>query len=610
MTLLSSLRGRIFLTSALLAVLSIGAAIYLVNVRVTREEERALLREIVTTGAQIDQLRATRTETFTTMARFIADAPTLKAAVDTNDPPTVQDVAAGYQDQLKSNLLLVTSKTGAVLATVGVSGRAASIVAQQPAIREALGGREGFSLLPQPDSVLQLVTVPITIGRAHPEILGTLSVGFRLDQALASELKQITGSDIAFGMDGQILATTLTHDAQEALSDRLRSAGTSRVRINGEEYVVLPQPLSAGPGAATVPGAGAVVLILRSRTEHLRFLEAIHTELAITAVLAVVLATMLSFAVARSITRPLAAITDVMREVAATGDLTRKIALRHASRWDDEDARLLATTFNTLTDSIARFQREMSQKERLLSLGRLSTVIAHEVRNPLMIIKASLHGLRQPGPSAAAVAEAAADIDEEVTRLNRIVNEVLDFARPIHFELAPADLNALCRESAAAAEAAGAGPAVHVRLDATLPAVVIDAERLRLALVNMIVNARHAVIGRDESAAAGSKGPGLQLLDPPHVLADPPEALVSVTTRRTADRATIVIADRGAGIEPANLARVFDPYFTTKRGGTGLGLPIAKNIVEGLGGTISVMSTPNHGTEICIDLPLSSTGPS
>ena len=103
-----------------------------------------------------------------------------------------------------------------------------------------------------------------------------------------------------------------------------------------------------------------------------------------------------------------------MREVAATGDLTRKIALRHGNRWDDDDARLLATTFNTLTDSIARFQREMSQKERLSSLGRLSTVIAHEIRNPLMIIKAALHSLRQPDAGADAVREAAADIDDEV----------------------------------------------------------------------------------------------------------------------------------------------------------------------------------------------------
>src|SRR6202040_2000304 len=100
------------------------------------------------------------------------------------------------------------------------------------------------------------------------------------------------------------------------------------------------------------------------------------------------------------------------------GDLTRKIALFQSHRWDDEDARLLATTFNTLTDSIVRFQREMSQKERLTALGRLSTVIAHEIRNPLMIIRASLHTLRQSEPGETALREAVADIDDEVTRLN------------------------------------------------------------------------------------------------------------------------------------------------------------------------------------------------
>ena len=71
----------------------------------------------------------------------------------------------------------------------------------------------------------------------------------------------------------------------------------------------------------------------------------------------------------------------------------------------EADARLLAATFNTLTDSIARFQREISQKERLSSLGRLSTVIAHEIRNPLMIIKTSLHALRQPEVSAVSMRE-------------------------------------------------------------------------------------------------------------------------------------------------------------------------------------------------------------
>jgi two-component system sensor histidine kinase HydH len=266
--------------------------------------------------------------------------------------------------------------------------------------------------------------------------------------------------------------------------------------------------------------------------------------------------------------------------VAATGDLTRKIAVRHGNRWGDEDARLLATTFNTLTDSIARFQREISQKERLTSLGRLSTVIAHEVRNPLMIIKASLHALRQPDLTDAAMREAVLDIDEEVARLNRIVNEVLDFARPIRFELSPVDLNALCRESAAAAVASGPGPAVDLDVDAAISSITTDPERLRIALVNLLVNARHAVNGN----SAG----------------------VTLQTGLSGDRVRILIADRGAGIEPKDLAHVFDPYFTTKRGGTGLGLPIAKNIVEGLGGSISVSSVAGRGTEIRIELPFDS----
>ena len=577
MRALSSLRSRIFLASAVLAVLCIVVAIYLVNVRVTEEAERTLQREIVAAAALVDNLRTTRTETFTQMARFIADAPPLKAAVDTNDPPTVQDIANRYQDQVKSNLLIVTNRAGGVLATVGGSGRSTPILSNEPAIRDGLAGRETLSLLPQPDGMIQLVTVPVYVGITRPDILGTLSVGFMLDNALAAQLKQISLSDIAFGMNGQILAATLPPEYYPLLAERLRSAGISRLQLGDEEYEALPRPL-ASTGDKAPADSGPVALILRSRTAQLQSLQSIHAGLIVTAVLAVLLATLLSFAVARTIAQPLAAITDVMREVAATGDLTRKIAPRHGNRWDDDDARLLATTFNTLTDSIARFQREMSQKERLTALGRLSTVIAHEVRNPLMIIKSAVHSLRQAGVSPAAATEAITDIDEEVVRLNRIVNEVLDFARPIKFELSRVDINALCRESAGAALASAQGAEIALQLDPQLSAVTTDPERLRIALVNLLVNARQAVNGTGGN--------------------------VLLSSRANADTVRITVADDGSGIAAPDLAKVFDPYFTTKRGGTGLGLPIARNIVEGLGGTLGVMSTPGKGTDIIIDLPL------
>jgi two-component system sensor histidine kinase HydH len=328
-------------------------------------------------------------------------------------------------------------------------------------------------------------------------------------------------------------------------------------------------------------------IILRSRTERLRFLNELFATLAGAAFLAVVLAIGLSYGVARTVTRPLAAITAAMREMAATGDLARKIELPRRGHWQDEDAALLATTFNTLTDSIARFQRDAAHRERLSSLGRLSTVIAHEIRNPLMIIKASLRTIRREDVTPGEAREAAADIDEEVTRLNRVVNDVLDFARPVRFDLAPVDLNALCAECAAATTAGDHVPPVHLTADPSLPRVITDADRLRTALVNVLVNAQQAVLAHADG----------------HDAAGPPAGVQLRTGRTASGQIAIVVSDRGGGIVAEDLSRMFDPYYTTRRTGTGLGLPIAKNIVEGLGGTIVVETRPGVGTEMRIELP-------
>jgi signal transduction histidine kinase len=596
MNVLRSLQGRIFLAAALLTVASIGLAIYLVSSRVNHEVEDALQANIVETGALVDQLRTTRTETFTMMVRLVGDAPKLKAAVDTDDPPTVQDVANDYQMQLRSDLLIVTNRTGRVLARVGMSVEEAARLAASPTTADALTGHERFEIVPAPQGMLQLATVPIAIGVERPDILGTLIVGFLMDDSLAAELKSATGSELAFGIDGTILASTLPREQRASVAEFLTALHPRNITLGSEEYVALARPLEpVGSGRSS----SAAAVILHSRTDQVQFLDEINSELAVTALLGVLLATLLSFAVARTVTRPLAAITRVMREVATTGDLTQKIASSGSPRWQDEDARLRATTFNTLTESVGRTQRALSQKERLSSLGRLSTVIAHEIRNPLMIIKASLRSLRQPAPDLDTIREAVADIDHEVMRLNRVVNDVLDFARPIRFEFAPTDVNALCRQSAAAAQAT---PGVSVELDlaSDVPTVTSDGERLRVALVNLIVNARQAVEMRDiEPATVRSDGWAATA-----TMTDS----VRVATHVTTDRVAVTISDPGHGIEPDDLPKIFDPYFTTKRGGTGLGLPIAKNIVEGLGGSLTVTSVVGRGTEIRLELPRHRSG--
>jgi signal transduction histidine kinase len=519
-----------------------------------REAEAELRRGLAEAGTIVDQHRATLTDTFTRLARLAADLPLLKAAV-TTDAATVQPLAEDYREQMGADVLVVTDRDGQRL---GVSGFGPATL--PASLTDVVSAQETSAFWPNTRGILQVVSVPIFIGVEPSEVLGRLTVGFFLDERRAQQFKALTGSEIAFGAGDQILASTLPASAAVELARAMAVQGMSTLRIGNEEYIALRRSLGESGSRTGLAGALIVTLLL---------------------------ATIVSYGVARTMTRPLDAITGAMRDVAATGDLTRKVTIQSRG-WDDEDARLLATTFNTLTDSIATFQREAALKERLSSLGRLSTVIAHEIRNPLMIIRTSLRTLRRDTVTPAELREAVADIDEETTRLNRIVTEVLDFARPIRFDFAEARLNAICSASAHAAAADETQPAIALDLDPSDPPLVTDAERLRTALVNVLTNARHAV-----QAAGADRGSGPR---------------VRLETRRAEQgRVRIIVADRGVGIAPDDLAHIFDPYFTTRRTGSGLGLPIARNIIEGLGGTIAVASRLGQGTEIRIELPAEPT---
>ena len=556
MTIFRSLTNRLFFAMALLAVVSIGAATYYATAAVTAQAEGELRRGLRDAGTVLDEYRGTLFERFRREASLVADLPRFNATVDLDDPPTMRPVAEDYRQLLGADLLVVTNPQGRVLADVRAAGQ---------------------------DALMEIVSVPIGIHLQQPDVLGTLSVGFALDDRTAARFRVLTDSEIAFGRDGVVHVSTLPAQTWPVLAPLLQREGmTDSVRIGSTDYIattrVLAAPMRAAPEASSQGEAPptATAIILRSRTERLQFLSSVHRTVILVAVAAVFAAILVSYGIARTVTRPLGAVTAAMREMATTGDLTRRITLSTGARWEDEDATLLATTFNTMTDSISRFQREAAQRERLSSLGRLSTVVAHEVRNPLMIIKSSLHSLRSEEHTREDVRTAIADIDEEVGRLNRIVSDILDFARPIKFELAATDLNALCADAAKAVSCPDAPP-VKLALAHDVPEIVTDAERLRLALVNILTNARHAVAARSDGASYP----------------------VRLTTSLTSGRIIqIDVVDRGVGIAPDDLPRIFDPFFTTRRTGTGLGLAITRNIIEGLGGHISIMSTLGHGTTV------------
>ena len=569
MRVLGSITNRIFLASALLAMLSIGAAVYFVSARMTTQTESELQRDLTEAATLVDDQRITQSDNFARTATLIADLPKFKAAVATDDPPTVEPIAMDYRAKAGADLVMVTGRDGHRLAVVGESD-AHPLDAAATAVAPLSESRSDAAFWVHPAGVLEVVSVPIDVGT---ESLGVLSIGYLLNDRRAAQFKAVTGADIAFAIDGIVRASTLGPESFGALAPILSGGSAKSISIGGEEYVAVAQPL--GPRAGL---REPTAIILRSRSQRMSTLASIQAALAGIAIGATLLAIVVSYGVARTITRPLASITDHMRHIAATGDLTTKITTKQQGGWDDDDAHMLAATFNTLTDSIVRFQREAGQRERLSSLGRLSTVIAHEVRNPLMIIKGALRTLAKDGASSADVRDAAKDIDEEIDRLNSLVNDVLDVARPIRFDPAAADVNRVCRDAVQAASASRNHAEVRLDLAPSLPDVITDAERLRTVLINLLQNADHAIEGK-------------------------PGGAVTLITHKVADRkVAITIRDTGRGISDDDLPRIFDPYFTTRRAGTGLGLAIAKNIIEGLGGSISVTTRAGAGTDFRIDL--------
>jgi signal transduction histidine kinase len=593
--MLRSLSNRIFLASALLAVLSIGTALLIVNVVVTQQSERELEESLLEAGELVTQFQSLFFTTLLREASMVADLPRLKAAVDTKHAPTVLPIADEYRANIQADVLIVTHRSGGVLAVIGDPGLTAEEIASRRIVRQALAGRAAVDVWSQGTGLLQVVSVPIFIDPAQPEVLGTLTLGLRLDRPLADRIKKITRSDVVFVDAGQTRGSTLPADVTDALVAVPDGSQLLRATVHGEEYeavrrrLVIDAPEARGSEPAAVlsvspTAAGPQAIVARSRTAHLAFLRNLHSALAVTAAIAVLLATLLAFFVARTVTSPIRALTATMREMARTGVLTSGTVPATPTPWEDEDARLLTGTFHSLTGSLERFQREAAQRERLSSLGRLSTVIAHEIRNPLMIIKGSLRALRR-GAAPEEVSGVAADIEGEVGRLNRVVNDVLDYAKPIALTYDAVEVDRLVRDAAQAVIASQPGPPDVVVEAAEGVTATTDADRLRQVVINLVTNARDAVSARHADGQA------------------PP---VTVRARLAGDDTVeIVVSDRGVGMTDMEVARMFEPFFTTKRRGSGIGLAISKNIVDGLGGGIHVDSQVGTGTTIRLTLPRS-----
>ena len=271
----------------------------------------------------------------------------------------------------------------------------------------------------------------------------------------------------------------------------------------------------------------------------------------------------------------------VEREIDLTGAEGRTILLEAiGTALHEEDDTFVGSVilFRDMTE-MRRLKQEVARSQRLASLGSLAAGVAHEIRNPLSSIKGFATYFRERYRDNPDDRQTAETMISEVDRLNRVITQLLEFARPLTMKRVATSIQAVIRHTLKMVEgqAREKGVVIETELPAAIPEIPLDADRMSQVLLNLVLN-----------AIAATDGGGR----------------IQVSLARNDDRTIrIAITDTGAGIRQEDIPRVFDPYFTTKPSGTGLGLPIVQKIVEAHGGAVRLESEAGKGTTATLLLP-------
>jgi len=295
---------------------------------------------------------------------------------------------------------------------------------------------------------------------------------------------------------------------------------------------------------------------------------------AATVLLTALVVGILSYNLLRPVRRLVAATERI-----ASGDLSQEIAVK-----SKDELGLLTQSFNRMVRNLREIQSELIRSEKLISMGRLSAGVAHEIRNPLNAMKGAIIYLQRRKPGDPLIKEYTQLMLEEIERLDLFVTEFLYFAKQSAPKLVLTNLNELIQNTLTLFDERLRQKMIVVteNLHPALSSVYVDPHQMEQVLLNLVINAIDAM---------------------------PQGGVLHVSSLADGDgakpKAVIRIRDNGVGIPENHLRNVFDPFYSTKDGGTGLGLPISLGIVESHGGELRIQSVAGQGTEVVIELPAS-----
>jgi hypothetical protein len=307
-----------------------------------------------------------------------------------------------------------------------------------------------------------------------------------------------------------------------------------------------------------------------------------HTVLLVAGAGAVAICGALLVVLTYLIQRPMVELQQKIGQLGA-GDLAASVSFAHRN----DEIGELGRNFNHMVEQLREAREElerlhrtqMSRAEHLATLGELATGLAHEIRNPLAGIAGVIEIIGRDLPATSPARAVVKDVRQEIARINHIVTDLLHTARPHPPQVRKSDLNTTVEHAVMLGRQQALAKSVKITLqkDPFLPPVAHDSDQVHQVLLNLLLNALQA-IERDGE--------------------------IHVTVKQHGKMAAIEVTDNGRGIAPQHLPNIFRPFYTTKGEGTGLGLSLARRIVEDHHGRIDVTSTVGKGTTFAVVLPL------
>jgi len=566
-----SLLWKILLSTSIAITLLLATTGWFVQDQMLTAMSQTVESEMRVSAQAYEALWRSRAEMLKSVSLVLSSMSDVRAAFGTNDAATIRDTAGEMWTKIShsAGIFLVTDPQGGVIASLGgVQDVGDHVSAVREAVRNFPAQTAGFAV--QNGRLYQTVVTPVYVetGRG-PGLLNVLVAGFQVDGKVAEELKAQTGkSDFMFVAGDRLMASSLPHEVSMELS-RLNAAPEPlrRVRLDNHDYAVISSDLRDILGHSI-----GKLLIVRSFDAVHRNVAKLERNLIMTWIGAILAGLALSYLLARRVLDPVKQLDRAAAQIARENYDTR-VALAGS----DELGRL-ASTFNAMCQSIQEARQELIRRERISTIGHLSSSIVHDLRNPLAAIYGGSELLMDGEWNESQMKRLAANIYRSSRTMKDMLQELVEVSRG---RIQPAEecslrevIGVALEANAAAADTQGVTLALEAPADMELP---MERARMERVFLNLIGNALEAM---------------------------PEGGRVDIVVEAAESAVLVKVCDTGPGIPAEVRSCLFQPFATSgKKNGLGLGLALSRQTVLDHGGDMWIGEAAGQGTSFWIRLP-------